>query len=281
LAKTSQAANKSNISAPEQQPAAPNSKFEPLFDFVIPEAEIRKQQEEEAKANTSGGTSIKRAKTIAKFEPTGFGLLYSAGVIESISGKNIAPKGFRIPTREEVLKDIYFNSFKSKNQNFWFNPNTGAESKNYLNLVGIGRINYLDGSIYGLKAYLYILSKAEDPLIIKGFSYDFNGNLSASNSPNIKEAYAIYCIMENPKDWYEGMTVKDIDGNIYGTTKINNNVWLTSNLAVTKFNDNTPITLKNTSTEWLEAVNNESGIIPCYSYPMRNSQNVGKTSQLY
>ena len=56
-----------------------------------------------------------------------------------------------------------------------------------------------------------------------------------------KGGYPVRCILDDPSVWYEGMTITDIDGNIYGTTQIGAQVWLTENLKVTKYRDGTAI----------------------------------------
>ena len=47
-------------------------------------------------------------------------------------------------------------------------------------------------------------------------------------------------------------TVTDVDGNIYGTINIGGQIWMTENLKVTKYRDNTPIPLVTDNTEWAE-----------------------------
>ena len=70
-------------------------------------------------------------------------------------------------------------------------------------------------------------------------------------------------------------TVLDIDGNVYKTLIIGNQVWMAENLKVSQYNDRTPITDGNSSTVWK---NNTTG---AWAYYNRDASNNTKYGKLY
>jgi uncharacterized protein (TIGR02145 family) len=69
--------------------------------------------------------------------------------------------------------------------------------------------------------------------------------------------------------------VKDIDGNIYKTVKIGDQVWMSENLKATKFNDGTSIALITDNKSW------EAAQKPAYCWNMNNSANKAIYGALY
>ena len=61
------------------------------------------------------------------------------------------------------------------------------------------------------------------------------------------------------------LTVTDADGNVYNTVTIGTQVWMASNLKVTKFNDNTPISLVTDNVSWVNLSQN-SQKFPLYCW---------------
>ena len=70
-------------------------------------------------------------------------------------------------------------------------------------------------------------------------------------------------------------TVTDIDGNVYQTVKIGNQVWTVENLRTTKYNDGTPIPLITDSDAW------EALTTPGYCWYDNDIKNKSKYGALY
>src|ERR1035441_4507351 len=77
-------------------------------------------------------------------------------------------------------------------------------------------------------------------------------------------------------------TVTDIDGNVYQTVKIGNQIWTVENLRVTRFNDGTAIPLDTSTATW-DSIWNNGLTIPAYCYynNMTNTDSIKKWGALY
>lgn len=262
---TSQAENPFKNSAPEQETnAGQNSKFDPLFDFEIPIAEIRKQQEKEAITNP--GNLVSRKKRTAEPEPeleTTYGLLYNNQVVRS--DKNINPIGTKLPA----------------SQDYW-------DLKNYIEAIEGQATDILNSLGFKIKYAGYRFND-----IYQRFGEDTDGELTfwtsyyssqtdtqgrfriqypdsfGLNGEPIEEknGFSIRLMVENPENWTEGDTYTDADGNVYQTVKIGNQVWLNENLKTTKFIDGTPIILGHELIDWQVDA-------PRYCYPSGDINNV-------
>ena len=70
-------------------------------------------------------------------------------------------------------------------------------------------------------------------------------------------------------------TVTDIDGNVYTTVKIGNQIWTVENLRTTKYNDGTPIPNVKDDAEWSKL---KTG---AYCYSSDEAQNIEREGALY
>jgi uncharacterized protein (TIGR02145 family) len=72
-------------------------------------------------------------------------------------------------------------------------------------------------------------------------------------------------------------SVADVDGNVYQTVKIGNQVWMAENLATTKYNDGTPVTLDTSTEAW----GMETKEKYCYYNNTTNADSIKKFGALY
>ena len=73
----------------------------------------------------------------------------------------------------------------------------------------------------------------------------------------------------------EAQTVTDVDGNTYNTISIGNQIWLTENLKVTKYNDQEPISLVLDDASWSTQTE------PAYCYYLGDIANANIYGNLY
>jgi uncharacterized protein (TIGR02145 family) len=91
-----------------------------------------------------------------------------------------------------------------------------------------------------------------------------NGTVTEIKLTEIEKiTYSVSGVLDN------GNTVTDIDGNVYNTVKIGDQVWMAENLKVTKFRDGTRITNPADKSSWC------SQTTAAYCWP-ENNENVNK-----
>jgi uncharacterized protein (TIGR02145 family) len=76
-------------------------------------------------------------------------------------------------------------------------------------------------------------------------------------------------------------SVKDIDGNVYKTVTIGNQVWLTENLNTTHYRNGDPILEVKTAAEWEDCYRKEKGAWCYYNNDPSNGKKYGKLYNWY
>lgn len=79
------------------------------------------------------------------------------------------------------------------------------------------------------------------------------------------------------KGYWDGLTVKDFDGNVYHTIKIGNQIWTVENLRTTRYMDGSPIELDTASATWDQGLNGKY----CYYNNTTNLDSIKKYGALY
>lgn len=187
----------------------------------------------------------------------GNGRLYKWFAIET---GRIAPDGWHISTDAELQtmrtflggEAVMGGKVKSTRTGLtpgWNAPNLGATNESFFTALGAGY--RIAAGFTGLND-LMILGTATQLNATLAFGWV----LTTDSALWIRSAYvkinglSYRAVMDNPATWNEGDTVTDIDGNVYPTVKIGNQVWMASNLKTTRLNDGTAIPEVTATAEW-------------------------------
>jgi len=202
-------------------------------------------------SNTYGATLSESAKLTVVY-PVKYGYLYNWYAVNDTRG--LAPEGWHIPSYSEwvALSNnlgggvVSGNKLREAGTDNWVGG-AGTNESGFTALPGGERTE--GGSfIYQYSYTLYWTSNnIERPFaeVISANSGGING--IGMQDFSMKQGNSIRCIKDDSSD--PGI-VKDIDGNIYPTVKIGNQVWMAQNLVVTKYKDGTPIPCVTTNASW-------------------------------
>lgn len=168
---------------------------------------------------------------------------YRYNIPTILNPKNLAPNGWHIPTLTEWQTLITFigndaRKLKSTRVDNLFGWNTDANS-NIINTndYGFNILHYNPSGNY--PSYeIYATSTIVDTIDTYSIRFTTNTNDITQSPSNYNFSY-IRLIKDN-SEWIEGDVVK-IDGIIYNTVKIGEQVWITTNLRTKIFRDYTPL----------------------------------------
>mgnify|MGYP001496463454 CR=1 FL=1 len=239
----------------------------------------------------------RQERTIEQFEPTGYGLLYNA---HAYSYPDLAPLNCRIPTLEDwqilanhlggaekaafFLKGLRMQPLPAPS---WESPLTASKNNNDFFAYGAGKHGYLGFTQY-LHQRAYFATST--PILVDDEIVDWvcvridhdNMEMQFIDFPEVpsrvRHGISVRCIVDENsakyKNWSPGETIRDNDGNIYGTVKIGNQIWLASNLAVRQYrNGNSIPFVENAGDFW--DIDEHASAAPNY-----NPSLIGRTSQL-
>jgi uncharacterized protein (TIGR02145 family) len=177
----------------------------------------------------------------------------------------LAPEGWHIPSEDEwnelidYLGGTSLAGGKLKEIGFvnWDSPNTGADNSSGFTALGTGW-RLADGTFGALKEDNCTWSATEvDSENAHFLSLYFNDKTATIVDTDKKCGCAVRCLKDDSVD---PGTVTDIDGNVYPTGKIGNQVWMFEDLRVTRLRNGVPIPLITDNTEWT----NSTGMAYCW-----------------
>jgi len=193
---------------------------------------------------------------VAKTSNISQGYMYNYPTINT--GK-VAPTGWHIPTSAEYAT---------------LEANWGSEPLAYaamieggssgLELKIIGERNSSTGLFSSTTTIYTSLATSTTSL----YQYRESGTDLRATGGSSTQSRVIRLVRDDDVGWSSSEVVTDLDGNVYNTVKIGNQIWTVQNWACTQLNDGTPIDNLRTPTEWTGATG--AG----YCAYENNSQNV-------
>ncbi|OFX83089.1 MAG: hypothetical protein A2W99_13370 [Bacteroidetes bacterium GWF2_33_16] len=186
-------------------------------------------------------------------EVAGYGYLYNW--YAATDAREIAPDGWHIPSNEEwqVLETTLGGwqaaggKMRLTGTDFWNAPNLYADNTSGFSAKGAGiRSDFGDFSFIKEMAFFHASNSVMSDRMLpnNNTNLDTNGDGFWANN-----GVSVRCI-KNTTDWSPGETITDIDGNIYSTIKIGDQVWIEENLKVTKYRNGDQIPNIISNAEW-------------------------------
>jgi uncharacterized protein (TIGR02145 family) len=169
-----------------------------------------------------------------------------------------APTGWHVPSASEynTLSEtlggnaVSGGKLKTTGFDYWLDPNTGASNTSKFNGIG-GGFRYSYGAFDYINAYGQYLTTTLDRFntyaAFMELTYSAIYYFMATASTGKNSGHSIRLIKDNAVLVPQ---LIDLDGNIYSTAKIGNQVWLANNWACTKLNDGAPITNTPVDADW-------------------------------
>lgn len=173
----------------------------------------------------------------------------------AITNADFAPDGWHVPTQTEIetlvaeLGGLLLagGPMKETGLAYWNTPNTGATNTSGLNIRGGGQ-RFDTGEFVSLKEACGLYSVTDEGGgMIYSLHVDYASTEVSDNQNNVNTGFPVILIKD---DSTNPGSLTDIDGNVYRTVKIGNQVWLADAWACTKLNDGTPIAEITDDAEW-------------------------------
>jgi uncharacterized protein (TIGR02145 family) len=185
-----------------------------------------------------------------------YGLLYNYYAVSDIRG--LAPEGWHIVTFTEMLVlyeslPIVFYEFRDPSSineagtEHWNAPNLSTNETG-LTILPAGyrhynsELNFQDINTY---AAFWLTDTPSKASIFTNYL-----DITEISYTDYIFGYSVRCIRDNNTGWVEGEQITDIDGNVYDTVKIGDQIWLKQNLAVTHFKNGVAIPEVKDITTW-------------------------------